>query len=89
MAIDTQDERVSAINQFFGLRVLFPNGSIDQNNRQASCRTCTAVLAIPPIIFLDGAIVIDSAISATLSNDSAIDAALFVDPAIDAIITMN
>ena len=83
MAIDREPERISAINQLTGLRVLRPNGAIDQDTRQASCRTCLAVLAIPPIIILESAITIVQAISATFTNDIAIDSPIVIDPAIN------
>ncbi len=83
MAIDREAERVSAINQLTGLRVLFPNGSIDQDNRQAACRTCVSVLAIPPIVMFDCAITLMQAIRATITNEQAIDSPITVDPAIN------
>lgn len=82
MAIDTAAERITATNFLVGLRILFPNGSIDQSNRQASCRTCVAILAIPPIVYLDGPIDIKPAVSATYSISFAIDSALSIKPAI-------
>lgn len=89
MAIDRDAERVSAINQLTGLRVLFPNGSIDQDTRQASCRTCLSVLAIPPIVHLDCAITLSPYINATIENNVYIDAAITSKPYIDGVPGMN
>lgn len=76
MAIDSTDKRVSSINMFVGQRILFPNGAIDQDNRQAACRICVAKLAIPTIVFLDAAITNIAKLSATLALTSKLSAAI-------------
>ena len=89
MAIDSAAERISATNQLIGLRVLLPNGSIDQSNRQASARTVTAILAIAPIVFLDSAIDIKPAVNASYAMTAAIDSVLSLKPAVNANPGMN
>ena len=89
MPIDTKFERMSAGNQLVGLRVLFPNGSIDQDNRQAAARTIAAIHSIPPIRFLMAAITMNAFLSGTISSSAYLNAAITSAPYLNGTITTD
>ena len=53
MAVDTKQKRQSALNflRSFSLRLQFPDGTIDQGDRQTSLISYSGILAIPAVLW--------------------------------------